>query len=81
MAEMSLADRDFNVRQIMADHLQKIEGRLKTFMEAITEDGAQCEARKSLVGQMIWDGSEQAFEFIAEYILGHVAENEVLRTE
>jgi len=70
MVRPSQADVDFDVRQTMAKHLQKVEGRLKTFMEAVTEDTAQCEARKSLVAQMVWDGSGRAFEQITNLVLG-----------
>ena len=68
MAEPSLADVDFEVRQTMANHLQTVEGRIKTFIEAITEDTAQCEARKSIVAQMIWDESKTAFDQISHLI-------------
>lgn len=74
MAERSLADVDFDVRQTMANHLQRVEGRVKTFIEAITEDTAQCEARKSIVAQMIWDESKDAFVQIAHLILGEKEE-------
>ena len=35
-------------------HLRKIEGRLKTFVESITEDSTQCKARKDIVAQLVW---------------------------
>lgn len=36
------------------NHLRRIEGRLKTFVESITEEPTQCKARKDIVAQLVW---------------------------
>ncbi len=58
------------VRQIVANYLSKVEGRVKTFVEAMTEDADQCHARKVIVGNMVWSESEYLLDHIDELFSG-----------
>lgn len=44
------------VMGLISGEFGDVEGRLKTFIEALTEDPAQCKARKDMAEQLIWKG-------------------------
>jgi len=63
MEELSLGER---IAQAVGGELRKIEGRMKTFIEAITENSDQCEARKSIVEIAIWQTTQYLFDYIRQ---------------
>lgn len=56
------------ISEAVVDELRVIEGRLKTLMEAITEEGSQCEARKDSVSTAIWQTTSYLWDRIDKII-------------
>lgn len=42
------------IEEVVIHYRRRLEGRIKTFIEAITKDSAQCEARKDVVSSLLW---------------------------
>jgi len=58
------------VEEVIIHHLRRIEGRLKTFVEALTEDAKQCKAQKDIVRQMIWAEADELLSHIYALLEG-----------
>ena len=60
LQDVTLRSKCRYVDDAITGHLRMVEGRLKTFIEAMSTDKEQCKARKDMVQQMLWEGSEEA---------------------
>lgn len=61
---------EVRIKEVFTHYQRRTEGRLKTFMESITEDPEQCKARKAVVAQMLWADSEYLIAHIEELFAG-----------
>lgn len=69
-----LADTDMTlvcewVDKEVEGYLRKVDGRLRTLMEAISTDKEQCEARKDMIRDALWEGSEALRFNLLAYIV------------
>jgi len=56
------------ITKAVAEELQTIEGRIKTFIEAITDNPDQCKARKDSISTLIWNTTNYLWDRIHEII-------------
>jgi len=61
--------RELDVGERLAEAVvyraRRLEGRLKTFIEAITENEEQCAARKDIASELIWREMEDLLAGVA----------------